>query len=107
MGRHPAGLFRAAQRPRAPPESRRGERAHGVGAILGRAVWHRGAERGGGRGFSMSDGTLHFEAAINPYGCSQRAAETLERCARAKQYRFYGEKDAATLRERLAAHHDL
>src|SRR3954469_1033514 len=55
----------------------------------------------------MSDETLHFEAAINPYGCSTKVVEAQERFARSKQYRFYGESDAATLRERLAAHHDL
>src|SRR3954467_4220312 len=55
----------------------------------------------------MNEETLHFEAAINPYGCSPKVVETIGRVARAREYRFYGEKDAATLRERLAAHHDL
>src|ERR1043165_6577434 len=55
----------------------------------------------------MSDETLHFEAAINPYGCSPKVVETIERVARAREYRFYGEPDAAALRERLAAHPDL
>ncbi|HEX8890642.1 MAG TPA: histidinol-phosphate transaminase [Pyrinomonadaceae bacterium] len=55
----------------------------------------------------MSDETLHFEAAINPYGCSPKVVETIERIARRREYRFYGEPDAATLRELLAARHDL
>lgn len=55
----------------------------------------------------MSDEMFHFEAAINPYGCSPKAVAALERCARAKEYRFYNEPDALGLRERLAAHHCL
>src|SRR4051812_6822506 len=55
----------------------------------------------------MNEETLHFEAAINPYGCSPKVVETIERVAHQREYRFYGEPDAATLRERLAVHHDL
>ncbi|OLE53388.1 MAG: hypothetical protein AUG51_13215 [Acidobacteria bacterium 13_1_20CM_3_53_8] len=55
----------------------------------------------------MKDETFHFEAAINPYGCSAKVVEAVERFARSKQYRFYGEPDAASLRELLAAHHNL
>ncbi len=55
----------------------------------------------------MSVETFHFEAAINPYGCSPKVVEAMERFARERQYRFYGEADAATLRERMAVHHNL
>lgn len=53
------------------------------------------------------DETLHFEAAINPYGCSPRVVETLVRLARSKQYASYGDQTALALRERLAAFHGL
>ncbi len=55
----------------------------------------------------MSSDILHFEAAINPYGCSPKVVEAIESGARAKDYRFYGDADARGLREKLAAHHDL
>ncbi|HMF58162.1 MAG TPA: histidinol-phosphate transaminase [Pyrinomonadaceae bacterium] len=55
----------------------------------------------------MNGEVLHFEAAINPYGCSTKVVEAVEEFARSKQYRFYGETDAAGLRESLAAHHNL
>ena len=55
----------------------------------------------------MSSEVLHFEAAINPYGCSPKVVEAIESCARAKDYRFYGDADARGLREQLAAHHGL
>lgn len=55
----------------------------------------------------MSDDQLHFEAAINPYGCSPEAVEAIERAARSKFYKAYGEPTALALRERLAAHHGL
>ncbi len=51
--------------------------------------------------------TLHFEAAINPYGCSPKVSEALEAFARTKEFRAYGEPTALALREELAAHHDL
>jgi histidinol-phosphate aminotransferase len=50
---------------------------------------------------------LHFEAAINPYGCSPRVVEALESLARTKEFRSYGEPTALPLREELAAHHGL
>ncbi len=50
---------------------------------------------------------LRFESAINPYGCSPRAVEAMEQFARSKEYRFYGEASAETLRENLAGHFDL
>jgi histidinol-phosphate aminotransferase len=50
---------------------------------------------------------LHFEAAINPYGCSPQVVEALEAFARTKDFRFYGEPTALELREELAAHHGL
>jgi histidinol-phosphate aminotransferase len=50
---------------------------------------------------------LHFEAAINPYGCSPKVTEALEAFARTKEFRSYGEPTALALREELAAHHDL
>lgn len=50
---------------------------------------------------------LRFDAAINPYGCSPRVVEAIAKCARARDYRFYGEPTAAALREQLAAHHGL
>lgn len=53
------------------------------------------------------DETLHFEAAINPYGCSPRVVEALERFSRSKQYTAYGDQTALALREQLAALHGL
>lgn len=50
---------------------------------------------------------LHFEAAINPYGCSPLVVEALEAFARTREFRSYGEPTALDLREELAAHHDL
>jgi histidinol-phosphate aminotransferase len=50
---------------------------------------------------------LHFEAAINPYGCSPSVVEALEAFARTKEFRSYGEPTALDLREELAAHHTL
>jgi histidinol-phosphate aminotransferase len=50
---------------------------------------------------------LHFEAAINPYGCSPLVVEALEAFARTKEFRSYGEPTARELREELAARHDL
>lgn len=50
---------------------------------------------------------LHFDAAINPYGCSPRVVEAIQSFAATRDYRYYGEADALTLRERLAAHHSL
>jgi len=55
----------------------------------------------------MNADVLHFEAAINPYGCSPKVVEAIESCARARDYRFYGDADARALREQLAAHHGL
>ncbi len=51
--------------------------------------------------------TLHFESAINPYGCSPRAAEAMQKLAAARGYRFYGEPAADSLREKLAGHFAL
>ena len=51
--------------------------------------------------------SLHFEAAINPYGCSPKVSEALEAFARTKEFRSYGEPTALALREELAAYHDL
>ncbi|HEV2912210.1 MAG TPA: histidinol-phosphate transaminase [Pyrinomonadaceae bacterium] len=53
------------------------------------------------------EGVLHFEAAINPYGCSPKVSEALEAFARAREFRFYGDATALELREELAALHDL
>jgi histidinol-phosphate aminotransferase len=50
---------------------------------------------------------LHFEAAINPYGCSPKVTEALEGFARSREFRSYGEPTALELREELASHHDL
>lgn len=55
----------------------------------------------------MNKEALHFEAAINPYGCSPKVTEAMEAFARAKEFRSYGEPTALELREELAAHHDL
>jgi histidinol-phosphate aminotransferase len=55
----------------------------------------------------VNEEALHFEAAINPYGCSSKVTEALEAFARAKEFRSYGEPTALELREELAAHHDL
>jgi histidinol-phosphate aminotransferase len=50
---------------------------------------------------------LRFESAINPYGCSPRAAEAMQKAAAARDYRFYGEPAAGSLREKLAGHFAL
>jgi histidinol-phosphate aminotransferase len=50
---------------------------------------------------------LHFEAAVNPYGCSPLVVEALEAFARTKEFRAYGEPTARDLREELAARHEL
>jgi len=50
---------------------------------------------------------LHFEAAINPYGCSPKVTEALSALARAREFRSYGEPTALELREELAEHHRL
>ena len=55
----------------------------------------------------FDDDALHFDAAINPYGCSPRVVEAIEEFARTRVYRFYGEPTAAVLRERWAARFDL
>src|SRR5215210_7501871 len=55
----------------------------------------------------VNEESLHFEAAINPYGCSPQAVAALEAFARTKEFRFYGEPTALELREELAAHHTL
>ncbi|HVG31771.1 MAG TPA: histidinol-phosphate transaminase [Pyrinomonadaceae bacterium] len=55
----------------------------------------------------MNREELHFEAAINPYGCSPKVTEALEAFARGREFRSYGEPTALELREELAAHHDL
>jgi len=52
----------------------------------------------------VSNDTLRFDAAINPYGCAPSVVEAMEEFARSKAYRFYGEPFAETLRERLAEH---
>jgi histidinol-phosphate aminotransferase len=59
------------------------------------------------RGADASREALHFEAAINPYGCSPLVVEALERFARTKEFRSYGEPTALDLREELAERHDL
>jgi len=56
---------------------------------------------------TMNPDVLHFEAAINPYGCSPKVVAAIESFARTRDYRFYGEPDALGLREKLAAHHGL
>lgn len=56
---------------------------------------------------NVNQEALHFEAAINPYGCSPRVVEALEAFARTKDFRSYGEPTALCLREELAAHHNL
>lgn len=50
---------------------------------------------------------LRFDAAINPHGCSPAVVAALESAVRDRRYRHYGDVDAAALRARLAAHHDL
>lgn len=55
----------------------------------------------------MNREELHFEAAINPYGCSPKVTESLEAFARSREFRAYGEPTALELREELAAHQDL
>jgi histidinol-phosphate aminotransferase len=60
-----------------------------------------------GESLNVNNDELHFEAAINPYGCSPKVVEALEAFARTKEFRSYGEPTALELREALAAHHDL
>lgn len=55
----------------------------------------------------MKGDALHFEAAINPYGCSPLVVEALEAFARTKEFRSYGDPTALGLREELAALHNL
>jgi len=50
---------------------------------------------------------LRFDAAINPYGCSPRVVEALHQAVDERAYRHYGDIDAASLRSKLAAHHEL
>lgn len=52
----------------------------------------------------MPQEVLHFDAAINPYGCSPKVVEAMVEFARSKQYRLYGEERAESLREELAVH---
>lgn len=52
----------------------------------------------------MTDETLRFDAAINPYGCSPRVEEALVEFARSRSYNHYGEQRGETLRDRLADH---
>jgi histidinol-phosphate aminotransferase len=52
----------------------------------------------------VSNEILRFDAAINPYGCAPSVVEEMERFARSKAYRFYGEPFAESLRERLGEH---
>jgi histidinol-phosphate aminotransferase len=56
---------------------------------------------------NVNQETLHFEAAINPYGCSPQVVEALAAFARTKEFRSYGEPTALHLREELAALHGL
>jgi histidinol-phosphate aminotransferase len=51
----------------------------------------------------VNEESLHFEAAINPYGCSPRVVEAMEAFARTKEFRSYGEPTALCLREEMAA----
>lgn len=55
----------------------------------------------------MNNEELHFEAAINPYGCSPKVTEALSALARTREFRSYGEPTALELREELATHHRL
>ena len=56
----------------------------------------------------MSDEALHFDEAINPYGCSPHAVEAMIAFARSQEYRFYGgEASAESLRADLAAYFNL
>src|SRR3989304_1253048 len=56
----------------------------------------------------MSDEALHFDEAINPYGCSPRAVEAMVAFARSQEYRFYGvEATGESLRADLALHFGL
>lgn len=51
--------------------------------------------------------TIHFDSAINPYGCSPQAVMAMEEFARSGKHRFYGDATAATLRSQIAAHFAL
>ena len=55
----------------------------------------------------MSQKIFHFDAAINPYGCSPRVVTAMTELAASREFRFYGEPAAATLKEKLARHHQL
>jgi histidinol-phosphate aminotransferase len=55
----------------------------------------------------VNDEMLHFEAAINPYGCSAKVVQAMETFARAKEYRAYGEQSAESLRGMLASLYNL
>ncbi len=56
----------------------------------------------------MSAEILHFDEAINPYGCSPRAVEAMVAFSRSQEYRFYGEEATGeSLRADLAAHFTL
>lgn len=50
----------------------------------------------------MEQRWYRFDEAINPYGCSPKAAEAMAAFARSRTYRFYGEPDGESLREHLA-----
>ena len=56
----------------------------------------------------MIDEALHFDEAINPYGCSPRAVEAMVAFSRSQEYRFYGEEATGeSLRADLALHFGL
>jgi histidinol-phosphate aminotransferase len=56
----------------------------------------------------MTSKALHFDEAINPYGCSPRVVEAMIAFARSQEYRFYGEEATGeSLRADLAAHFAL
>lgn len=50
---------------------------------------------------------LHFESAINPYGCSPRVVTAMQEFAATRDYKFYGEMRAESLRVKLAELHGL
>jgi len=56
---------------------------------------------------TSTSSAVRFDAAINPYGCSPRVVQALHEAVDARAYRHYGDIDAASLRDKLAAHHDL
>ncbi len=56
----------------------------------------------------MSEEALHFDEAINPYGCSPHVVEAMVAFSRSQDYRFYGEEATGeSLRADLAAHFGL